>query len=89
MEMADEPRPEREGRATRKRRLVLSGAGIMLIMIGTAGTIIAIVPQIEALLLALAGRGYIYLAIGVVGGLFLYFGRRRTPKGGVTSTSVT
>jgi hypothetical protein len=59
-----------------KTRSVLLGAAIALILCGTVGTILAIIPQIEALLVALAGRGYVYLALGVAGGILLFYARR-------------
>jgi hypothetical protein len=62
------------------RQAVLLYVAIALILLGTVGTIIEIVPQIEALLLALAGRGYLYLALGVAGGLLLYYARRKESK---------
>lgn len=61
-------------------RRILVGVAIVLILFGTVATILAILPQIESLLLALAGRGNIYLALGVAGGLLLFFARRSPPK---------
>jgi len=60
-----------------KKRGIVFYVAIGLILFGTIGTIIEIIPQIEALLLALAGRGYFYLAFGVAGGLLLYYARRK------------
>ncbi len=68
-----------------KHRGILRGVAVALILGGTVGTILEIVPQIEALLLALAGRGYPYLALGIVGGLLLTFTRRKGPEKGSAS----
>lgn len=61
-------------------RPILMGVGLALIVFGMVGTIIAIIPQIESLLLALAGRGYAYFAVGIVGGLLLTFSRRKPAR---------
>jgi hypothetical protein len=63
-----------------KTQRILLYVALVLILIGTIGTILAIIPQIEALLLALAGRGYLYLAFGVAGGVLLYYARRKLPS---------
>jgi hypothetical protein len=69
------------------RQQLLIGIAIALIVIGTVGTIIEIIPQIEALLLALAGRGYLYLAFGIAGGLLLFYARRKPSEArGATGT---
>jgi hypothetical protein len=60
-----------------KTSAVLLYLAVALILFGTIGTILEIIPQIEALLLALAGRGYLYLAVGVAGGMLLYLSRRK------------
>jgi uncharacterized protein YqgC (DUF456 family) len=60
---------------------ILFYVAIALILVGTVGTILEIIPQIEALLWALAGRGYLYLALGIAGGLLLYYARRKRPNG--------
>ena len=65
-------------------RRALLYLAIGLILFGTVGTIVEIIPQIEALLLALAGRGYAYLAFGIVGGLLLFYARRK-PAGATGS----
>jgi hypothetical protein len=65
-----------------KARTYLIGIAIALILFGTVGTILAIIPQIETLLLALAGHGYVYLAFGIAGGLLLYYARRNPPRTG-------
>lgn len=77
--MTDEVLTVSEDRLGRKSRYALIGVGVTLIVFGSLGTIIAILPQIETLLLALAGRGYGYLAFGIVGGILLYIGRRKAP----------
>ncbi len=84
--MTDEGLPAPEDRLGRKSRYALIGVGVTLIVFGSLGTIIAILPQIETLLLALAGRGYGYLAFGIVGGILLYIGRRKSPGEGPAST---
>jgi hypothetical protein len=71
-----------------KPRTVLLYLAVALILFGTIGTILEIIPQIEALLLVLAGRGYLYLAVGVAGGILLYLARRKPsnePEGASSS----
>lgn len=71
-----------------KTRLVLAYVAIALILLGTVGAIISLVPQIESLLVALVGHGYTYLALSVCGGVLLFFSRRKPPEEVVNSTPV-
>lgn len=67
-----------------KTRRVLTYVAIALILFGTVGAIISIVPQIESLLVALVGHNYGYLSVSICGGVLLFFTRRKPPEEEVT-----